>query len=1111
MRPRMARALSRAGTRFARNVTGHMPLATPRVPVEEEDQAPIETVVADVCPSTEPAEWTASVRTPHGDGVALHSRRNPLAEARKQLETVDHAAPPVVVLIGAGLGFLTEAARTRWPKAQMVVVEPVPQLASAAASRRPDLYRSDDVRVVVGPGYDGAEDLWRVFDDAASAEAGGPAVVVHPVMARVLPDAMAYAARVVRRAVRSAQMNARARQDNAGRYLLNTLRNLPLIARSADPSDLRRQFERVPAVIVGAGPSLDRDLPGLRALADRALIVSTDTAWHPLVAAGIDPHFVIAVDPIAANGRHLDGVPSRQDTWVIAEGSVDPPALRSLAGRIATFRVAAHHPWPWLQRLGVERPLIDVWGSVLTAAYSLATGFGCDPVIFVGADLAFPGERPYCRGTAFEGDWARYTAQGVSLREVWRNTLSARPVLTLSDADGEDVLTAPHLVEVRDWLLERAHESTQRVLNASSGGILHGPGVEQVTLASALDALPIQERAPRQAIRDVWCQRPDPSISDSLVQQLSELAGQSDRGGDEFTTAPLAEWLAFGAPSLTASEIRSAVVAAHGELSEPASSRGSVRSSSRQSFPRRSSRFYEADRVASMRALLTGDRSVLDGCEERAPDPDRCVASDGIALIDSLLSFGVLATGLTDAAGSLDNPLTLPLSHRFRWTAEAGPLVGALEECLLECLPNSQEWRASFQDHSDFWAGSVSPVLDGDDPPRVRQVNHEQAARLTLMAHRTALLPAPGASTTLDAARQQRLILAIERGVLDPRLSALPDVSYRLETFGSAVLPLRLDAFMRAITGTLAWTDTGTSDLTAPTPTGWPEVRVVSGPSASPVDPRLVLFAAGAGFVEPEVLTGSGLARGWVLATLEADEALFTPHLGSDSVRIDADGRTVAGSSWPIPITGEVPWGEKGGSLAWNLGDSTVLLRRCASGDPIVEKAPFDPAQVTVIPDGSVYWCAFGGGLWDWFPGQSGRLLADVPHGSLRFEDPDLVVAPIACDRDGNVTRRRLAGEWRYDTSSSRVRQAAIGREGQCGTVARRGDWTACTYPFSDLVRIERTGSRPLSLACYAPFGAAWAGGSLLITTGDGDVLLFRQLMQRMAAILGEGSGAPQE
>jgi hypothetical protein len=335
-------------------------------------------------------------------------------------------------------------------------------------------------------------------------------------------------------------MNERARAANAGRYVLHTLRNLAHIVHGANPATLGRQFDGVPAVVVGAGPSLNDNIIALRRMRGRALVIATDTSWRPLASAGIDPHIVVAVDPTEENGRHLVDVASRRRPWLIAEGSIDPRAFDAMDGRVAAFRVGMHHPWPWLTERGIERPLVRVWGSVLTAAYDLALAFGCNPIVFAGADLAYTNYQPYCRGTTFERDWTEHTERGVPLVVVWKQTLMARPLRKEPDVCGDQAITSPHLIEFRNWIASRAADaSDRRTVNATGAGILTGSHIAQSTIESVLEAYPV-------------C---DEDIRGVLERQLQRSVAAFDVG----VTHPIAEWLRFGEPTLTESELRLAL------------------------------------------------------------------------------------------------------------------------------------------------------------------------------------------------------------------------------------------------------------------------------------------------------------------------------------------------------------------------------------------------------------------------------------------------------------------------------------------------------------------------------------------------------------------------
>ena len=201
-----------------------------------------------------------------------------------------------------------------------------------------------------------------------------------------------------------------------------------------------------------------------------------------------------------------------------------------------------HHPWPWLTQLGLNRPLARVWGSVLTAVFDLSLAFGCDPLIFIGADLSFTGHRPYCRGTTFERDWARHAASGVSLRQVWQNTIAARASMAETDVQGQRVLTAANLVEFRNWLVTHAGRQVgRRVINATGAGILLGPGIEQEDLASALGSYPDRGDAIRDTIRRLFGLRTVSVHLRPVMDALATIEEATDTAGTESTTSPVPE------------------------------------------------------------------------------------------------------------------------------------------------------------------------------------------------------------------------------------------------------------------------------------------------------------------------------------------------------------------------------------------------------------------------------------------------------------------------------------------------------------------------------------------------------------------------------------------
>ena len=284
-----------------------------------------------------------------GRPLRIHGRR-PLEEAEAWLSS---SLPPgdmpgSICVIGAGAGWVVDAIERRSVGTRVLVLEPEPQLAQAMLARRDwrPLIDAGRLLVLAGPHFQGADVAWRLVVPAAA----NPLRLVHPVIAAARPEASRAAGRVYGRAVADARANDEARGRLQHRYFCNTLANRSAIRASADVSALAGAFPGVPAVLLAAGPSLDRNLEALAGIRQRALVIAVDTALRPCLVAGLEPHLVVAVDPTEVNARHLVGLPPLPRTRLVTEPSLPPEVLEAFTGRLFTFRVGAHEPWPWLQQ-----------------------------------------------------------------------------------------------------------------------------------------------------------------------------------------------------------------------------------------------------------------------------------------------------------------------------------------------------------------------------------------------------------------------------------------------------------------------------------------------------------------------------------------------------------------------------------------------------------------------------------------------------------------------------------------------------------------------------------------------------------------------------------------
>ncbi|MDH4064981.1 MAG: DUF115 domain-containing protein, partial [Acidobacteriota bacterium] len=202
--------------------------------------------------------------------------------------------PKQLFILGSGLGGLLDAIERAGAPTRVVALEPDPGVAMLMLARR-DWTRwieTGRLRLLTGPDYESATHCSPHVDVTEP-----PTVLVSPQLADHRPAEVAAAQAVARRIIWGAEANASARKRFAGRYLLQTFDNLGVLAREGNTASLDGLFVGHPAVVVGAGPSLDRNLPALAALQNRAVVIGADTALRPLIAGGVRPDLMVGVDP----------------------------------------------------------------------------------------------------------------------------------------------------------------------------------------------------------------------------------------------------------------------------------------------------------------------------------------------------------------------------------------------------------------------------------------------------------------------------------------------------------------------------------------------------------------------------------------------------------------------------------------------------------------------------------------------------------------------------------------------------------------------------------------------------------------------------------------------
>ena len=411
---------------------------------------------------------------------ALASKRDPWLEAERLIDGLDPAVTPVVVVIGFGLGYHVAALAKRLGRQGLVIVfEPDATLLRAVLERidHHQWLSSTNVLLVTDPNAD--DTLAEAARGIEGVLAMGTTIIEHPPSRGRLGDLAAQFTASFTRVMQAVRTTVVTTMVQTEATIRNLTQNLDVYATAGGIAGLKDTCPGRAAVVVSAGPSLARNIeqlarPGVR---DAVVIIATQTVLKPLLARGIRPHFVTALDFHEISRRFYEGLSATdvEGITLVVEPKVNPAVPAAFPGLVLCSSDAT------LDRiLGPEfaRPMgvIPAGATVAHLAYYLARHLGCDPVVLMGQDLGFTDGQYYAAGAAIHDVWAGELNEFNTLEMLeWQRIARMRPILRrVADTQGRAIYTdeqmATYLMQFqRDFKADVDRGLT--IIDATEGGV----------------------------------------------------------------------------------------------------------------------------------------------------------------------------------------------------------------------------------------------------------------------------------------------------------------------------------------------------------------------------------------------------------------------------------------------------------------------------------------------------------------------------------------------------------------------------------------------------------------------------------------------------------------
>lgn len=244
-------------------------------------------------------------------------------------------------------------------------------------------------------------------------------------------------------------------------FIKNLICNLNIINQSTAINCFQEKNKNVPAFIVSAGPSLDKNIGDMvknKELVEKSIVVAGSRTLKALLENGIKPDLLVSIDPIDDNYEMMKEYLDCDTPLVFYEYS-NRKILNEYKGEKIFLSTL-------LSKILEEFNTLKgtyLGGSVAHTCVDISRTLGCNPIILVGQDLAYTYDKHHSKSATFKID-----------DKV--NHMVAQTIV--KDVKGNDIKTTATLNQFRKKLEEYIEGDINvngtKYINASYGADIMG-------------------------------------------------------------------------------------------------------------------------------------------------------------------------------------------------------------------------------------------------------------------------------------------------------------------------------------------------------------------------------------------------------------------------------------------------------------------------------------------------------------------------------------------------------------------------------------------------------------------------------------------------------------
>ncbi len=335
-------------------------------------------------------------------GKLLHNPLNPLGEAAEIFSMAENTPVAIHLIYGIGLGYLFQVASA---KSQGTVILYEPDLNILRTAFTLVDFSNDILKQNVFLTDDFTKACEYIYQKSNTKNT--PLLLSTTAYRELNEDSFNNMVTALQHEVGRYSLDLKYTKERFFELLQKTINNIPQIIKETPIVEFKDRFKNRTAVVVSAGPTLDRNIETLKKYRDNIVLITVGTAMKTLNAHNITPDFLCIIEANDCS-KQIQGLDLSEVNFITEPYA--NPNLRKFEFKNTYSHISQNLPinefWKEIAGLNTD----EYWskGTVSYTALNVARILGCSKIVLVGQDLAYIEGQCYSKDSAYKDLVCKY-------------------------------------------------------------------------------------------------------------------------------------------------------------------------------------------------------------------------------------------------------------------------------------------------------------------------------------------------------------------------------------------------------------------------------------------------------------------------------------------------------------------------------------------------------------------------------------------------------------------------------------------------------------------------------------------------------------------------------